>query len=402
MIDLNFYTSNIRKRINENIKNNNFYDGFFNTAITKKDAYNFLFINSKIEESANIIKILPSDVYYKYSINVWGLTIDICENIEKLDSEDSFNGYCNVDNFINYLVKASLYGALDALYNQELLININEDNYQEIKMNKSIDRFYYRGQSNYKRDLCPSIFRGLTFSKGSNIHVTKDTLFKIYNEKGYSNSLIDKYNNCFPNKIITKYSGVDYDFLAWMQHSISYSPLMDFTTDLDVALTFAITPNNPTNFCLIDSALFILELENEKYVINDIHLINKYINDIDICVLKNRIKPGTTITTYDIDGKPKVLSFKSFDNIIKLLTPEFILIDLEQNDRMKVQKGKFVLFYKYVSVNGNVFCSLNDNFHLFKGKMNFSTKTNILNNQLKIREFYKSSYLLNPYQRFED
>ena len=64
--------------------------------------------------------------------------------------------------------------------------------------------------------------------------ITYKELFDIYNKR----NLIGRYNDVFG------YSRVDYQFCSFMQHSVSYSPYLDFSEDVKIALSFAC--NNDT------------------------------------------------------------------------------------------------------------------------------------------------------------
>ena len=88
---------------------------------------------------------------------------------------------------------------------------------------------WYRGQSNFKWDLIPSFFRGIN-KKG----VTQIDLNRIYDD--YSDfGLIDKAAQTIG------YSRIDYNFLSFMQHAVSFSPLIDFTSDPVVATVMGLS-----------------------------------------------------------------------------------------------------------------------------------------------------------------
>ena len=95
-----------------------------------------------------------------------------------------------------------------------------------LNLEKNDGKHWYRGQSDYQWHLTPSMFRNLgnVFSKETAIN--KQTIEDIYAKNG----MLDKWRKVF------KTSKIDYKFLSYMQHSIAYSPLLDFTSDFPTAL----------------------------------------------------------------------------------------------------------------------------------------------------------------------
>ncbi|MBO4623365.1 MAG: FRG domain-containing protein [Bacilli bacterium] len=104
------------------------------------------------------------------------------------------------------------------------LIELNED-IRELHNKK--DNTYYRGHRDYTYSLLPSIYRNLKEYNGKKID--KDELFNIYKNR----NIIKKYDDVFG------FTEINYDFCSFIQHSISFSPFLDFTEDLKIALSFA-------------------------------------------------------------------------------------------------------------------------------------------------------------------
>ncbi|MBQ0036395.1 MAG: FRG domain-containing protein [Firmicutes bacterium] len=90
-------------------------------------------------------------------------------------------------------------------------------------------RTYYRGVTNSKYSLIPSIYRNLAVDNKGAYEFSYNSLKKLYSDI----NLQSKYSIVFDSDI------VDYSFCAFAQHSISYSRFLDFTEEIKVALSFA-------------------------------------------------------------------------------------------------------------------------------------------------------------------
>ena len=309
-------------------------------------------------------------------------------------------------NFFRALVKHCLYKALHNDFNFEPKINSND----EITYLKDIIRlqedsfslFFFRGHENISWEISPSLIRNLNAFNGKGLYLDIDSICELYNERGYSNSLISKYIKFFKGCPIKNSTIIDYHFFAWMQHAVSYSPLVDFTSDYMIALSFAIKANNPSTFLYDDSSVYILELPGDYNVCKDINRINKIITKMHIVVLKSRIKPGTTSNLKDVEGNTHIIDFSSYSKIVDELVPNFIIIDIPTNDCMIRQRGKFILFYDYVSVGGKMFLVLGNKFSFIRHKILAKDKVALLEWLDKNAPDIKNSYLMNPYAIFND
>lgn len=222
-------------------------------------------------------------------------------------------------------------------------------------------------------------------------------MFKIYSEAG----IISKYNKVFDEKVL-KPNDINYSFLSFMQHSISYSPLIDFTKDYKIACSFVISVNSINTYLQKDSCVFILDANGVDYSLvkndNDINEVNKIIGNLNIRLFNKKIKPGTKMYV-DNMGTLVEVDFTSLKKIKDNLTPRFKIINSMTNDRMKYQKGCFILFYDYVSVNGNILYEWVEEFAYYKHRIKIADKNIILQ---KLDGYYNQSDLLNPYQIFND
>lgn len=398
----------------KSLKNVQYFDFFFSFSNIKiLEIYDLIFIEkplkTKIVEKLRFEFSSLEEILNMQWSNL-DLPVSLLEEIYKrkeniCDFVDFFKGKEEIK-FLRLLVKYLLYFSL----NKDLFFKYEQKAKNEIEytegmielQKKNYHKCIFRGQSDFSWDIVPSLLRNLKPRGCNGLLIDIDSLFYLYNENYVSNSLISKYNKCFIDHQINKPLDLDYRFLAWMQHSIQYSPLVDFTFDYQIALTFAVNRSNPNNFLLTDSAIYILDLlgDDNKFVSeND---VNNIISHMFIVNLKNKIVPGSTVNVEDFAGKSYSLDFSSYSDILYFLLPQYILIDIPSNDRMKVQKACFILFYNYVSVQNKMFLVMSNRVNLFKHIIEVKDKKDLLNwFEVKYPE-YKSSYLMNPYRIFND
>lgn len=250
-----------------------------------------------------------------------------------------------------------------------------------LDLERNDGKHWYRGQSDYQWHLSPSMFRNLgnVFSKET--VVNKQTIEDIYAKNG----MLDKWRKVF------KTSKIDYKFLSYMQHSIAYSPLLDFTSDFPTALSFALSNRSAVNnFAYKDSSVFQIEVtDNNRLGADCVDLpYGFYIN-----FLPDKYAIGTSIL-----GKP----MHTYEDIIKALTPEFVMIDTVSNDRMKYQNGRFIFFYNYLSLQGTVCTWLNKDLHVTKYRIRKEEKNRWCDKLRKDYPYLMVDKMMDPYRYFSD
>ncbi len=235
---------------------------------------------------------------------------------------------------------------------------------------------YFRGHSNIKYTIIPSMIRSL--NKSNRINYT-------FIEKKYlDTNLFDKYKKCVNNSF-----NIDYDFCSFIQHATSYSPLIDFTKDENIALSFATYPNGNLNeYNSLDASLILLAVKRERDSI-DVKSI-----DLDYHATKLTIKSL-------IYGKP---IYKCSINDFNI---SFGLSTSATNDRMKYQKGVFFCFYRCVIVKGIPLIPWSKGYLItfrIKSKDNAKTpledKQTIYNRITAAEPHLEHSHLMNPYDYF--
>ncbi|MFI3261229.1 MAG: FRG domain-containing protein [bacterium] len=271
----------------------------------------------------------------------------------------------------------------------------------EIKKNLNTnDNIWYRGQSNSDWSITPAYLRGVKRYYGtSSTLINSNTVEQDYIDKG----LLDRYS------IVYNYTNIDYNFLSYMQHAVSYSPLVDFTDSPIIASTFALSNTNQFNdFNHISSAIYEFDLKQENYILNvDVKSFDendiksdgsmyRCENDFEI----NKILRFMNIIDCDVFYiNEHFTSIPTIDEILLIFCPDIIFIDLPTNDRMKYQRGKFVLFNNCITIKGKVFYELNTKFNFKKYVINCKSKRSIIDHiKKKNNEQYKLSNLLDPYK----
>lgn len=234
----------------------------------------------------------------------------------------------------------------------------------------SEESLYYRGHcdSNYK--LIPSIYRNLKIN---------DRIIDIgYLEKLYKDSgLIKKYNEIRKNDLFS----IDYAFLAYIQHSCAYSPLLDFTSDEDVAKVFATYETNYNSRMFNDASI---------YVFHPHELLEK---PIDECLSDFRISYHQNELTYG----SKIFGKRIWSCVLSDFRPSYTFNANEMsNDRMIYQKGSFMFVYKCVIAKGKV-CMTFDTGFILKMVIKRSRRNAIYHKIVQGRPYLEYRYLLDPY-----
>lgn len=305
------------------------------------------------------------------------ITVQYSDYLDFIESE--FSNLNDKRNFKSYQKRMIVATMIYKLVSNDLTIDDLSIDYTDLENNDGAH--WYRGQTDYIWDLTPSMFRNLenVFSKETTIN--KRTIENVYAENG----MLDKWKKVF------KTSKIDYAFLSYMQHSIAYSPLLDFTSDFPTALSFALSNRSAVNnFAYKDSSVFQIEVTNNRMRTTDFYDLP---DSFYIDYVPNKYAIGTSI-----HGKTML----TYDDIIEALTPEFVMIDAETNDRMKYQHGKFILFYNYLSLQGTVCTWLNKDLHVTKYRIRKEEKNRWCDKLRKDYPYLMVDKMMDPYRYFSD
>lgn len=240
-------------------------------------------------------------------------------------------------------------------------------------------KVYYRGHSSAKYNLIPSMFRNLKVKDGWDI-INSQGLYLLYNQSG----LLEKYEKVFGEKRI------DYNFCAFAQHSKAYSPFLDFTEDIKVALSFATKNTGSINdYINEDAAVFSISFNDPLSEKSKVDL-----SMIDVFVSNKKLNAFSTIRNKPLYS----CTYKDFE------VEAFILKD-KTNDRMKYQKGCFLYFQRAVIVRDILLFPLPFGRiakYTIPAAENVFSKKNVYQKILNDYNHYKYDYMMNPYKYFEE
>lgn len=265
--------------------------------------------------------------------------------------------------------------SLEDIYNNHLIYDNNA--------------YFFRGQTNYEWDLIPSMIRNLN----DNVKINMN----FFNKKYLTLKLKDKYYEMFGK------DKIDYLFLSFMQHACSYSPFIDFTKSNIIGLSFALSnPNFFNDFTNKNSSLFIVSIDSNE-ILRSEEKINEFLQEeYQLIYLDRKTLGFGENVSFKENEEEKILFLSDFKTIINLLTPKYKLIDLPTNDRMKYQKGVFLVFYGCICANDTIFYQLNNKFKLLKVKINKMNKRIYLEKIYKNYRFYDPEHLMKPYLYFNE
>lgn len=186
--------------------------------------------------------------------------------------------------------------------------------------------YWFRGQAEYEWKLLPSYYRS---HEKNDIHINHSQLENDYTNLG----IIDKTERVFKNR------NLDYMTLSFIQHTMAFTPLLDFTKNFYTALSFAVS-NYSTPRKLHEKAAAIYAIDTT------------YIQPVESLSRATDILKG--FETEYIGSKPtitKIIKSHMWNGFMKgTINSEVHLFDIETNDRMRMQSGSFVLFDKVLFI----------------------------------------------------
>lgn len=293
-------------------------------------------------------------------------------NAKKIvDYGDDFSSLNNSD-----FLEIAKFNCLSTLFSctvsTELVFSIDE--YNAYKKVFSGSEYYYRGQCDSSYELIPSFYRKL---KTSQKNIDNDFVLEKYKVYGFYQRYITLFND-------EKDKDLDYEMMSYIQHSAAYSPLLDVTSSLDIAMIFACSgiATNPNEYDEKDASFYIFKMKEIDYTKDE---------KLNIHWLSEKLKFDTEIKP----GRPLFVCSASDFAAKYTLKTEYT------NDRMKYQKGAFLLFSDGYIVNGHFLIPYHQ-MYIIKVIVPKEIKKALYQKLVKKNKFYTTSYLMEPYSFISD
>ncbi len=238
---------------------------------------------------------------------------------------------------------------------------------------------YYRGHSDYAYGVLPTMLRGVKAPQNTIIDYA--FVANAYKQA----SLENRYTKCIGSTMDA------YRYCAFMQHSREYSPLLDFTESINIAISFACSNISSYNTYIgKDAAILEIDIPKEQVVRKE-EECNRLIQSIDIYVCKDKLTYNSIIR-----GKPLMYCTKKDFEVIAHL------IDLKTNDRMRYQKGCFLLFSKAVITGDDVLIPAGLPTCMKKYIIPKDKKKDLYESIKKNRHEIDVEHLMDPYKFFSE
>lgn len=275
---------------------------------------------------------------------------------------------------------------------------INFDEYKELFDIKEFEHLsnsyvFYRGQQDCNWRMLPSVFRSI-----DNNVVFDNSYYKLLTcENGLEKKFDDQMRH---NK---RNSGLyAYQKYAFFQHSCSYSPLLDLTSDAITALSFALSnSHNKGTFSKTDSVVFLINSKNDTKVISDPKQASVFLKTkMKLQIINDScIKLGSK---YNFINSKEEMVVDSFETLFEMLKPDYRIITCATNDRMNYQAGAFICFTDCIIFNKKVFYEFNNELQINKIFVKHAYKTLILSDIYKNYRERDPEHLMNPYLFFNE
>lgn len=304
------------------------------------------------------------------------------KSIKKQIEEDMINKLADVFDF-DYKISEQRIESVEAF--QEKILEPFDEN----------QKIFYRGERVYdvQRRLLPTLLRDAEdeFIDSDDLAIMMDCYF-LKNQYESRMPFARVYKNTMGSFDIDNM----YEMLAFAQHYLGDSPMIDFTKSLYVALSFGLKNRRTAEQ---DMVLYTAEIINDEDYTQDIAVANRWLRDYRVTVLrdsdeiKEMIKKGSFSFI-----QQKIRSIKDevseHDVIRPQPTPK--LIDIPTNDLMKYQQGVFLLLTNFSIMNGAYLTkSIRRNFSITKYIISCELFGYLLDLIEKRAPFYKYEYLMN-------
>lgn len=233
---------------------------------------------------------------------------------------------------------------------------------------------YFRGEEDSNYLLIPSLLRDCDPG-----YYKPENVLKLYEAK----DLDSKYSNAFEKDFY--HSADNYiEFLSFMQHAESKTPLLDVTSDAKRAAVFACSSNTDTDF-----AIYNINTKAGQILNWDDGQSDDPFFCFSIQVLKDRITPETKL-------HDRYLWRQHYCE----LHAHFKIWTKKTNTRMAYQKGSLLIPENFTIINGIPLIDY-EFLHIKKYIYPKEMKKKLLKKITHDHPEIKSSYLMNPYEYFK-
>lgn len=362
-----------------------FYSKQYDEQKMAKDL-NLLLLFEKIDNEKLIDCFKTNLYYYKNIISEKGFTFSDQVSIDSYIKEiyTSFDEELLREQ-LSIFINKYIFVDLQCMFVLMCLTSYSVDTIQKMIDIESLDLrddyknqdAYFRGESDFSYRLLPSIYRNYDFKQYPQVIHLND-LRSVYKDS----NLLDKYETIFGNE----FKGIDYNFIAFMQHSKAYSPFLDLTKNHIIALSFATNTNiDCGKYSTADSSIYRFKFEKSK-----ISNVKEEIKDFNIEIYKQRFSINSLLKGIEL-----------YYSTYKLLNPKIYVFDEATNDRMKYQKGAFIFINHTIIINGIVLLPMSYG-SITKYRITPKEKLRIYEFISKENRKYDYDHLMNPYKFFEE
>lgn len=305
--------------------------------------------------------------------------METLRNPERTIGNNVYNILTDQNIFRNILINIVIFHTLLRLRNMSLFEVKTIENYDQLQELSKETNCWYRGQSSASWKLVPSYYRSLG-AKTVNVDY-----YYLVNE--YSRMHIaERISSIIPKSLLT------YQQLAFIQHSLAFTPLLDFTTNIMNAASFAVSNLKKPNIMQDEPAVIF------KIKVEDFEIIKEE-KEAD-----NAIKH---LNVEYIGSKPYLATLIKSKMWIELMRgttrSEIKLIDIKTNDRMRMQNGTFVIFDNALVLKDDIIFSflklktLSKVITKYEIKVDKNQRYNIYSDIMKNDSKYFLSNMMNPY-----
>ncbi len=264
-----------------------------------------------------------------------------------------------------------------------------------LKPYESGKRIFYRGErvNRADRPLLPTLFRDKDklISENRFVSLVDSEFICDYYRKmpAYYNLYSDIIGEISPDNL--------YPFLAFSQHYLGISPLIDFSKSPYPAMSFALKDRKTYDE---DIMLYTLEIKDDTDYTDNVLTANRWLNDYGVVVMRDNARlqlnfeldnPFDAIAEYR-----KIHERFSGSTFLELNAPSAKLIDVPTNDLMTYQQGVFLLL-NHFSLMGKSYLTkqIRDDFSVTKWLINKDICPDLLDLLLTKYPYYSFEYITN-------